>query len=176
MALFAVLFGARRVDASEKREGLMVAIAFESFLKLLAFVAVGVFRLSALRRDPRVAAALTNAQTLFNPDALTATVLAAAAIFCLPRQFQVGVVECVDVGDLKVARWLLPTYLGLISALVVPVVALGLGRRTRRGAADVLILTLPMGYGLTWLTILVFLGACPRPPPWWWSPASRFRR
>ena len=160
MALFAVLFGARRVDASEKREGLMVAIAFESFLKLLAFVAVGTFAYLHLRPGSLVLPPpLATRQTLLNPDALTATVLAAAAIFCLPRQFQVGVVECVDVVDLKVARWLLPTYLGLISALVVPVVALGsLGGAPSRGAADVLILTLPMNYGLTWLTILVFLG------------------
>src|SRR5580704_5277697 len=160
MALFAVLFGARRVDASEKREGLMVAIAFESFLKLMAFIAVGTFAYLHLRPGSLVLPPpLATRQTLLNPDALTATVLAAAAIFCLPRQFQIGVVECVDVVDLKVARWLLPTYLGLISALVVPVVTLGsLGGAPGRGAADVLILTLPMSYGLTWLTILVFLG------------------
>jgi PAS domain S-box-containing protein len=159
MALFAVLFGARRVDASEKREGLMVAIAFESLLKLLAFIAVGVFAFlhlggGALHLPPRLA----TRDTFFNGDALMATALAAAAIFCLPRQFQIGVVECIDAADLKVARWLLPAYLGLISALVLPVVALGsLGAVAGRGA-DVLILTLPMSYGQTWLTLLVFLG------------------
>jgi PAS domain S-box-containing protein len=160
MALFAVLFGARRVDASEHREGLMVAIAFESLLKLLAFVAVGVFAYLHLHAGPlQLPPHLQTRQTLFNGDALMATALAAAAIFCLPRQFQVGVVECVDAADLKCARWLLPTYLGLISVFVLPVVALGsMGSLAGRGAADVLILTLPMSYGFSWLTILVFLG------------------
>jgi Na+/proline symporter len=95
MALFAVLFGARRVDATRHREGLMLAIAFESLLKLLAFVAVGVFACLHLRGRPWVLPAqLAQGATLLNGDAMMSTVLAAAAIFCLPRQFQVGVVEC----------------------------------------------------------------------------------
>src|SRR5580658_6043430 len=160
MALFAVLFGARRVDASEQREGLMLAIAFESLLKLLAFVAVGVFSYLHLQPGPlRLPPVLATGQTLLNGDALMATVLAAAAIFCLPRQFQIGVVGCVDGADLKCARWLFPTYLGLFSVFVLPVVALGSsGHLPGPGAADVLILTLPMSYGFPWLTLLVFLG------------------
>jgi PAS domain S-box-containing protein len=160
MALFAVLFGARRVDATTHREGLMVAIAFESLLKLLAFVAIGVFACVHLHGRPWVLPAqLAQSGTLFNGDAAMSTVLAAAAIFCLPRQFQVGVVECARTADLKVARWLLPAYLGLFSAVVVPVVALGtLDGLTLHTASDSLILTLPRSYGVPWLTILVFLG------------------
>jgi PAS domain S-box-containing protein len=160
MALFAVLFGARRVDATRHREGLMLAIAFESLLKLLAFVAVGVFACLQLRGHAwLLPARLANSSTLFNGNELMSTVLAAAAIFCLPRQFQVGVVECARTSDLKLARWLLPAYLALFSIVVVPVVALG----TRNGlslhtASDSLILTLPMSYGASWLTVLVFLG------------------
>ncbi|HEX2789126.1 MAG TPA: PAS-domain containing protein, partial [Steroidobacteraceae bacterium] len=160
MALFAVLFGARRVDATRHREGLMLAIAFESLFKLLAFVAVGVFACLQLRGHPwLLPTGLATGSTLFNGNELINTVLAAAAIFCLPRQFQVGVVECARTSDLKLARWLLPAYLGLFSVVVVPVVALG----TRNGlslhtASDSLILTLPMSYGASWLTVLVFLG------------------
>src|ERR1700677_3810263 len=84
MALFAVLFGARRVDATRHREGLMVAIAFESLLKLLAFVAVGVFACLHLRGRPWVLPTrLARTSTLFNRDATMSTMLAAAAIFCL---------------------------------------------------------------------------------------------
>src|SRR5580692_5239060 len=160
MALFAVLFGARRVDATGHREGLMLAIAFESLLKLLAFVAVGIFAYLHLRGGPwLLPPRLASAATLFNGDAASSTLLAAAAIFCLPRQFQVGIVECADTADLKYARWLLPAYLGVFSAVVIPVVALatisGLSTRT---ASDTLILTLPMSYGSPWLTVLVFLG------------------
>jgi PAS domain S-box-containing protein len=160
MALFAVLFGARRVDASEQREGLMVAIAFESLLKLFAFVAVGVFSYLHLQSGPiRLPPDLATRQSLLNGDALMATVLAAAAVFCLPRQFQIGVVGCVEVADLRCARWLFPSYLGLFCVFVLPIVALGSsGRLPDRGAADVLILTLPMSYGFPWLTLLVFLG------------------
>jgi PAS domain S-box-containing protein len=160
MALFAVLFGARRVDATRHREGLMLAIAFESLFKLLAFVAVGVFACLQLRGHAwLLPARLAIGSTLFNGNELMSTVLAAVAIFCLPRQFQVGVVECARTSDLKLARWLLPTYLGLFSVVVIPVVALG----TRNGlslhtASDSLILTLPMSYGASWLTVLVFLG------------------
>jgi len=160
MALFAVLFGARRVDATEHREGLMLAIAFESLLKLLAFVAVGAYAWlhlqgRALQLPPRLA----TSASLFNGDALVSTLLAAAAIVCLPRQFQVGVVECAAASDLKQARWMLPLYLGLFSVFVLPVVALGtLDGLALRGAADELILKLPMTRGATGLTVLVFLG------------------
>jgi PAS domain S-box-containing protein len=160
MALFAVLFGARRVDASRHREGLMLAIAFESLLKLLAFVAVGVFACLHLHGRPWVLPVqLAQGATLFNGNALASTLLAAAAIFCLPRQFQVAVVECARTEDLKTARWLLPAYLGLFSAVVIPVVALGtIDGLTLHTASDSLILTLPMSYGIPWLTVLVFLG------------------
>jgi len=158
MSLFAVLFGARRVDATRHREGLMLAIAFESLLKVLAFVAVGTFACLHLRGRPwALPAQLASANTLLNGEALMSTVLAAAAIVCLPRQFQVGVVECAQTSDLKIARWLLPTYLGLFSIVVLPVVALA-AIDGLHSASDSLILTLPMSYGARWLTVLVFLG------------------
>jgi len=160
MALFAVLFGARRVDATEHREGLMLAIAFESLLKLLAFVAVGAYAWLHLRgRSLQLPAHLATGASLFNGNALVSTLLAAAAIVCLPRQFQVGVVECAGAADLKQARWMLPLYLGLFSVFVLPIVALGAADGLAlHGAADVLILQLPMNHGATWLTVLVFLG------------------
>jgi Na+/proline symporter len=174
MALFAVLFGARRMDATRHREGLMLAIAFESLLKLLAFVAVGVFACLQLRGHPwLLPTRLATTTTLFNGNELISTMLAAVAIFCLPRQFQVGVVECARTSDLKLARWLLPTYLGVFSAVVIPVVALGtLNGLSLHTASDSLILTLPMSYGASWLVpCWCFWGVCPRPRRWWWSPA-----
>jgi PAS domain S-box-containing protein len=160
MALFAVLFGARRVDATRHREGLMLAIAFESLLKVLAFVAVGVFACLHLQGRPWVLPSqLAQGSTLLNGNAMASTLLAAAAIFCLPRQFQVAVVECARTDDLRTARWLLPAYLGIFSAVVIPVVTLGaLDGLNQHTASDSLILTLPMSYGAPWLTVLVFLG------------------
>jgi PAS domain S-box-containing protein len=158
MALFAVLFGARRVNATEHHEGLMLAIAFESLLKLVAFVAVGLFAwLQLAGRRLELPPGLTNAATMFNGNTVVATVLAAAAIFCLPRQFQVTVIECADSADLKRARWILPLYLGMFSVLVVPIVALAASSGHTAGA-DTLILRLPLAYGAPWLSVLVFLG------------------
>lgn len=160
MALFAVLFGARRVDATEHHEGLMLAIAFESLLKLMAFVAVGLYAWLELKGRPfDLPAGLKSASTMFNGNAFVATLLAAAAIFCLPRQFQVSVIECADSGDLKRARWILPLYLGMFSVFVVPIVALAVsGAHAVPAGADTLVLRLPLEYGASWLAVLVFLG------------------
>ncbi|HTC16409.1 MAG TPA: PAS domain-containing hybrid sensor histidine kinase/response regulator [Steroidobacteraceae bacterium] len=160
MALFAVLFGARRVDATEHHEGLMLAIAFESLLKLTAFVAVGLYAWLELRGRPfELPAGLRSTATLFNANTYVATLLAAAAIFCLPRQFQVTVIECADSSDLRRARWILPLYLGMFSVFVVPIVALAVGSgHPLPGGSDTLILRLPLAYGAPWLAVLVFLG------------------
>jgi PAS domain S-box-containing protein len=160
MALFAVLFGARRVDATEHHEGLMLAIAFESLLKLAAFVAVGVYAWLELEGRPfELPAGLKHASTLFNGNTFVATLLAAAAIFCLPRQFQVSVIECADSADVARARWILPLYLGMFSVFVVPIVALAVsGAHAAPAGSDTLILRLPLDYGAPWLAVLVFLG------------------
>jgi PAS domain S-box-containing protein len=160
MALFGVLFGARRVDATEHHEGLMLAIAFESLLKLTAFVAVGLYAWFELKGRPfELPAKLKTVSTMFNGNTLVATLLAAAAIFCLPRQFQVSVIECADSGDLKRARWILPLYLGMFSVFAVPIVALAVsGSHAVRAGSDMLVLTLPLDYGAPWLAVLVFLG------------------
>jgi Na+/proline symporter/PAS domain-containing protein len=160
MALFAVLFGTRRLDATEHHEGVMVAIAFESVVKLLAFVAVGVFALLHLDEAPPIGATrLGDLKDLASPSFAASGLLAAAAIVCLPRQFLVGVVECADPSDLRTARWLFPAYLAVFTLCVVPVVLAGLGSGlAEQHAPDSLVLTLPMAHGETGLAILVFLG------------------
>jgi PAS domain S-box-containing protein len=160
MSLFAVLFGARRVDTTEHHEGLMLAIAFESLLKVMAFVAVGLYAWLELGAGAfELPARLKSASTMFNGNTFVATLLAAAAIFCLPRQFQVSVIECADSGDLKRARWILPLYLGLFSVFAVPIVALAVsGTHVVTAGSDTLMLTLPLEHGAPWLAVLGFLG------------------
>ena len=160
MALFAVLFGARRVEATDRHGGLMLAIAFESIVKLLAFGAVALFALThggsaALSLHPALLDAAPMAGTTF----LNMTLLSALAIFCLPRQFQVAVVECADPADLRHARWLFPLYLLCFSALVVPIVLAGASNGLLgHGSADMLVLALPMAFHAPLLALLVFLG------------------
>jgi len=77
---------------------------------------------------------------MFNGNTFVATLLAASAIFCLPRQFQISVIECADSGDLKRARWILPLYLGMFSVFAVPIVVLAVsGAHTISAGSDTLI-------------------------------------
>jgi PAS domain S-box-containing protein len=159
MALFAVLFGTRRVSAAEHHEGLMLAIAFESVVKLLAFVGVGLW--AWLQLEPgtaRLPAPLAEGHGLQPVNFATTTLLAACAAFCLPRQFQVGVVECVEPGDLKRARWTFPAYLALFTLFVVPVVMLARQAGPAAGAPDTVLLSLPLLDGEPALALLAFLG------------------
>ncbi len=160
MALFAALFGTRQLDATEHHEGVMLAIAFESLVKLLSFVAVGVFALLHLDGAPPLSATrLGDLRDVASPSFAASTLLAAVAIFCLPRQFLVGVVECADPRDLRTARWVFPAYLAVFTVFVVPVVLAGLGLGLgERHQADSFVLSLPMEHGATSLAILVFLG------------------
>ena len=160
MALFAALFGTRRVAASGHHEGLMLAIAFESLVKLFAFVAVGLYAWHAQSAVPgALYESVRSMRGSVDFNFVSTTLLAAAAVVCLPRQFQVGVVECVESDDLRTARWLFPLYLGLFAVFVVPVAALGIGSGLDLAVhSDTLLLTLPMTRGAPWLALLAFLG------------------
>ncbi len=157
LAVFSILFGTRQINAGEHHHGLMLAVALESLVKLVAFVAVGVFALTVLSPDDVQLEHLT-AEPL--PGGFFAsTLLAMLAMFCLPRQFQVGVVECENPSDLRAARWVFPIYLGLISVLVLPIAWAGLATSPGNGVSpDAYVLTLPMSQGNTGLALLAYLG------------------
>jgi Na+/proline symporter/nitrogen-specific signal transduction histidine kinase len=170
LAAFSIVFGTRHLDATERHEGMVAAIAFESLVKLLAFLAVGVFVTFSLYHGfgdltnraaavPDVAAMLT----IGGPSAwgswASLTILSMLAIICLPRQFQVAVVENVDEQHLNRAMWLFPLYMLAINVFVLPIAIGGL-LRFPGGAvdADTFVLTLPMAAGQQTLALLVFLG------------------
>ncbi|MFC6840953.1 hybrid sensor histidine kinase/response regulator [Xanthomonas theicola] len=162
MALFATLFGTRQVDATEHHHGMMLAIALESVVKLLAMVAVGVFAYVWLSgRDGQV---LQSARTLFQNTPpvgfISQTLLSFLAIVCLPRQFHVAVVECSDIGDIRKARWLFGLYLVVISAMVVPVAAAGVALFGHSGevAGDSIVLALPLAEGRSALALVAYVG------------------
>ena len=170
LGLFAILFGARRLEVSEHHRGMVIAVAFESLVKLLAFVAVGLFALFVLLDGPAglvdVIAGNQQYQDLFTSSSLPSgfwiqTILAAAAIVCLPRQFHLAFVENKHPKDLIVARWLFPLYLIVFALLVVPIAVAGL--EAFSGSAgeihgDEFVLSLPMMADQPWLTMLAFIG------------------
>ena len=160
LAVFAILFGTRSIDATEHHHGLMLAIAAESLIKLLAFIALAGY---ALWRGPGLLATvqrpLSQLDQGLSPGFLAQTMLAFCAMFCLPRQFQIGVVECEDASDLRHARWLVPLYLLIVCLAVLPIVAAGAHMPSVRGGlADAWVLTLPMAYGDRGMALLAFVG------------------
>ena len=168
MALFAVLFGTRHIDATEHQDGLMLAIATELLVKLVAFVAVGIFVTfwlfdgpfslfaRALER-PNTAAVLTREPLLGTLIAMT--LLSLFAIVLLPRQFHVTVVENNSEAEIKRAAWLFPLYLVLINLFVVPIALAGmLTFSSGQFDSDMFVLALPLAGGYDLLTIAAFIG------------------
>ncbi|MFM2059484.1 MAG: hypothetical protein RLY71_3869, partial [Pseudomonadota bacterium] len=172
LAAFTMVFGARHLDASERHEGMVAAIAFESVVKLGAFLAVGVFVTWGLfdgpadlfaraRERPELQALLGIRQerTAASAPWFTQTLLAMLAVFFLPRQFQVMVVENVNEQHVKRAAWAFPLYLLLINIFVLPIALGGLLFHTGTAAdAEVFVLSLPLAGGHTLLTLLAFVG------------------
>jgi signal transduction histidine kinase len=170
MAAFAIVFGTRHIDAAEHHEGMVAAIAFESLVKLAAFLVVGgaiAFGMYSGPADlfaraaaiPDIAPLFTAAPALTDGSWLTTTILAMAAVVFLPRQFQVMVIENVDEGHLPRAIWLLPLYMLLINLFVLPVAMAGL-MRFGRGSVDpdMFMVLLPLSEGWNGLALMAFVG------------------
>src|SRR5471030_1759657 len=163
MAVFAVLFGTRHIDATEHQDGLMLAVAAESIVKLLSFLAVGIFvtfwmfdgpiaLFSKAMNSPLAASVLTREPPL--DTLLASTLLSFFAILLLPRQFHVAVVENNDEREIKRARWMFPIYLVLINLFVVPIAIAGLLTFTPGSVdSDMFVLALPLQTGSNVLTI-----------------------
>jgi len=168
MAAFTIVFGTRHIDATEQHEGMVTAIAFESLIKLLAFLAVGFFVSYSMfdgvsdiyaraANHPDLSLLLTMSKAEGNWFTLTA--LAMVVVIFLPRQFQVIVVENTDERHLSHAVWLFPLYLLLINLFVLPIALGGLLYFDQGGVdADTFVLALPLAEGRPWLALFVFIG------------------
>ena len=168
MAIFAVLFGTRHIDATEHQDGLMLAIATESIVKLVAFVGVGIFvtfwmfdgpfaLFSQALERPNTAAVLTREPAL--GTLLAMTLLSTFAIVLLPRQFHVTVVENNSESEIRRAAWLFPLYLVLINLFVVPIALAGLLTFTPGQVdSDMFVLALPLAAHSDLLTVAAFIG------------------
>jgi signal transduction histidine kinase len=155
MALFAMLFGTRRVSAAEHNRGLVLAMAFESLLKLGAMLALGAFVWWGLRDLPEAPVMPPSSAGGFAPLML----LGAFAMFILPHQFHIAVVECRDEQDVRTARWLFPLYLVLIALPVLPLAQAGQALLGRSGVpSDLYVLALPLSQGHAGLGLFAFLG------------------
>ncbi|ABV38342.1 Na+/proline symporter-like protein [Shewanella sediminis HAW-EB3] len=167
VALFTIIFGIRHLDPTERHPGMMLALAVEGMVKLLAMLSVGVFVGFVMFDSPLVILELLEqkmpeaAQGMSSkPEFVTWVsylLLAGSAFMLLPRQFHVMVVENPDVKHIKKVQWWLPIYLILMTIFITPIAAAGmllLGPET----ADSYMLSLPMLAGQDLLTLFVFIG------------------
>ncbi len=162
LVIFTLLFGTRSLNANERQHGIVIAIAIEAVVKLVALLAVGVFVIWGLAGGLGDMMARVDASDLgqWNVDRgrwAALTFLAAAAFLCLPRMFQVLVVENDDDRQLELAAWLFPLYLMLMSLFVVPIAVMGLDLIPDANP-DLYVLTLPLTQGADTLAVLAFLG------------------
>ncbi|MFD1160080.1 sensor histidine kinase [Roseovarius aestuarii] len=162
LALFTILFGTRNLDANERHHGVVMAIALEAVVKLFALLAVGVFVVWGLSGGVSETLARIDASKIATWDVSASrwvgvTALSAAAFLCLPRMFQVMVVENEDEDHLRTAAWAFPAYLMLMSLFVVPIAVVGLDLLEGTNP-DLFVLSLPLSQGQDGLAILAFLG------------------
>ncbi|MBU7579655.1 MAG: PAS-domain containing protein [Porphyrobacter sp.] len=162
MGLFAIMFGSRRADRSGDNAGLVLTIALEAVVKLAALLAVGALAIVLLLKGES-APSSAPAPALFAPGQIDArfavlTIIAAAAILCLPRQFHMTFIEAPDERTSPAMRWVFPAYLVLTAAAIVPIVLAGLAVLPPGTDPDTMVLALPLASGAPWLAVLVFLG------------------
>jgi len=167
LALFTILFGTRNLDTTEHHRGMVMAVAFESLVKLLAFLAVGVFvtwglfdGFADLLAKAQAAPALEAywQRPLDWSAMIVQTGVALVAIVCLPRQFHVTVVENLDPGDLNLARWVFPLYLVLAALFVVPIALAGQLLLPGGVEPDSFVISLPLAEAHPALALLAFIG------------------
>lgn len=162
LALFAIMFGASSADVTRHNRGLVVAVAIETLLKLFALIVVAALALITFGFRPSMetlAAPYSPLTSDFDlPRFLILTALAFTAIFCLPRQFQVMVVECQDDADLTSGRWIMVAALIITALVVLPISAAGLNLVNGSAPADMYVLSLPMKLGVDSIALLAFAG------------------
>ncbi|MCX6676683.1 MAG: DUF835 domain-containing protein [Methanothrix sp.] len=168
LGTFAVIFGARHLDPMERHEGLIAVVAFESLVKIVAFLFVGLYVTygvfsgygNIMSRMIDLASGNQAYETLMDVEPtlwFSLTLVSFFAILFLPRQFHVMVVENSEEKHLKKAMWLFPLYLFLIN-LFVPAIAWGGLLLNTPGLKDAFVITIPYSMGQDWLSLFVFIG------------------
>ncbi len=163
LALFTILFGTRKLDVNERHDGVVMAIAVEAVVKLVALLAVGVFVVWGIAGGigPMMAQIDASEIGTWNVSGgrwAGLTFLSAAAFLCLPRMFHVMVVENADESHLRLASWAFPAYLMLMSLFVLPIAVIGLELLPAGSNPDMFVLTVPLSQGQNELAMLSFLG------------------
>ncbi|MFV0358861.1 ATP-binding protein [Tropicimonas sp.] len=163
LAVFTVVFGTRNLNTNERHHGVVMAIAVEAVVKLAALLALGVFVVWGMADGPADILHRIEQSPLAGwpivPSRWAGLIFtSAAALICLPRMFQVMVVENADEAHLGVASWAFPLYLFLMSLFVIPIAVIGLAELPEGANPDLFVLSLPLKEGQNGLAVLALLG------------------
>jgi Na+/proline symporter/nitrogen-specific signal transduction histidine kinase len=163
LAVFTIIFGTRNLDANERHHGVVSAIAVEAVVKLVALLSVGAFVVWGIFAGPvdilsRIDTGLLHTNEIYSGRWVALVFLSAVAIICLPRMFQVIVVENADERHLATASWAFPLYLFLISLFVLPIAITGLDVLPAGANPDLFVVTVPLAFDQNALALLAFLG------------------
>ena len=164
LAVFAILFGARRYEVAGRYPGVVASIATESLIKLACFVILAGFTIAFLWDLPaktlipsvnRLESGFT--WSALTPDFWVRTLLSALAIFCLPRQFFIGIIEADGAQAIGRARWPFIGYLVLISVLVLPLALAGMTMLPATSPPDLYVVSVPLSQGHHLVALIAFL-------------------
>ncbi len=163
LTLFTIVFGTRNLDVNERHHGVVMAVAVEAIVKLFALLAVGIFVVWGLGGGVSETLARIDASEIgqwqMRGDRWAMLIfLSGAAFLCLPRMFQVMVVENEDEDHLRTASWAFPAYLMIMSLFVVPIAVVGLDLMPAGSNPDFFVLTVPLATGNDALAMLSFIG------------------
>ncbi|MBC3766094.1 PAS domain-containing hybrid sensor histidine kinase/response regulator [Neptunicella marina] len=164
IGIFAIYFGTKHADVTEYRHGLILAIAFESLIKIFALLALALVIWWSFDRQQVSGFIIQAAPSYQQTNSLSfsfwaQTFMAAAAVVCLPRQFHVAIVDNLSLGHLRTARWLFPLYLGLLAVLIPYLAAAGHALFAQNAAEpDTYVLNLAILSDKLLLQMLVFVG------------------
>ncbi|MET4709507.1 PAS domain-containing hybrid sensor histidine kinase/response regulator [Endozoicomonas lisbonensis] len=164
LAVFVIIFGTRRIDTTEHQQGVMTAIAFESVLKLTAFLVVGGWVCWKVFGAGESSFQLPDTRDWMQPPGnwfdvlIFPTFIMMASVICLPREFHTIVVENSDIKDFHRSRWLFPLYLVLISVLILPLTYAGQQVLGNTVSADSYVILLPQALGSEVMSVLVYMG------------------
>lgn len=171
MTFFTILFGARKLDPTERHRGMITVVAVESVIKLIAFLACGIYVTYYLSNG---FSEIFTPSFLNHPEAAnvlklgdgdnayvtwtTLILLSMSAIMFLPRQFHVAVVENSSPRNILTAMWLFPLYMLLINIFVIPIALYGISAGLPVQQADTYVLKIPVSQGHAWMALFVFIG------------------
>jgi len=173
LSIFGVIFGARRLPSSERHEGLIAAVAFESVIKLISLITVGIFVTwylfdgfgDILHRFQNHYPELFDRLFTLHPletngliPSSTMLFLSMGAIILLPRQFHVMVIENADLRHVSKAMWLFPLYLFLINIFIMPIALAGILQSGGNAGADYFVISVPLKAGNEMIALVAFLG------------------